>query len=436
MTESSVSNAAAGAASGPDGGMFRSLRHRNARLFFVGLLVSTIGTWVQFTAMALLVYRISGRATDLGITVALQFLPMLIGGIWAGAFADRHDKRRLTLITQAAMAAQALTLGILDLAGLVTLPVLFVLSFTLGMISAIDNPARRGFVTELVEPAEITNAISLNTAVMTGSRVFGPAIAALAVGPLGTGWLFTINGLSFVAIIGALVAINVDGLYRVPLEPRGGTPVRDGLRFVRRSTVLFPAFVVYAVVSTFGFNHVVALPKIADEFWGGDQWFGWLLAATSIGSVLGSLLTARLAWVSTRWMVINGFVLGISGTALAWAPTAASAMVLAIPLGFGGAGFVTGMNALSQQECPPQMRGRVLALMAVAFLGSTPIGGPITGWVGDHIGARWSLGYGAVISLVAVAVLAVISGAGVGRWRREHHPRGTSGASQGSILAS
>ena len=416
--------------------MFRSLRHRNARLFFIGLAVSTIGTWVQFTAMALLVYRITGRATDLGITVALQFLPMLLGGVWAGAFADRHDKRRLTLITQSAMAAQALVLGILDLAGFVTLPVVFVLSFTLGVINAIDNPARRGFVTELVEPDEITNAISLNTAVMTGSRVFGPAIAAIAVGPLGTGWLFTINGLSFVAIIGALVAIRVDDLHRVPLEPRGGTPVRDGLRFVRRSEVLFPAFVVYAVVSTFGFNHVVALPKIADQFWGGDQWFGWLLAATSIGSVLGSLLTARLGWVSTRWMVGNGLILGVSGLAMAWAPNALGAMAAAVPLGLGGAGFVTGMNALSQQECPPQMRGRVLALTAVAFLGSTPIGGPITGWVGDHIGARWSLGYGALISLVAVVVLAVISGRGLRRWSGRSDARGATGAGAGSIMAS
>jgi len=416
-------------------GMFRSLRHRNARLFFVGLLVSTIGTWVQFTAMALLVYRLSGRATDVGVTVALQFLPMLLGGVWAGAFADRHDKRRLTIMTQAAMAAQAVLLGILDLTGLVTLHTVFVLSFVLGVISAIDNPARRGFVTELVESSEITNAISLNTAVMTGSRIFGPAIAALAVGPLGTGVLFTLNGLTFAAIIVALVAIDVNALFRVPIEAPGGTPVRDGLRFVRNSPVLFPAFVAFAVVSTFGFNHVVALPKVADEFWGGDRWFGWLLAATSVGSLLGSLLTARLTWVSTRWMVVNGMVLGVSGVVLAWSPNLIGAVLIAVPLGIGGAGFVAGMNALSQQECPAHMRGRVLALTAVAFLGSTPIGGPITGWVADNVGARWSLGYGALISLVAVAVLWVVTASGaVVADPSRHDPPGVSTVGQRSSI--
>lgn len=387
------------------GGAFRSLHYRNARLFFIGLLVSNVGTWLQFTAMALLVYRLTGRATDLGITVALQFVPMLLLGAWAGAVADRHDKRTMTMITQAAMAAQALILGIADLAGLVTLPVVFVMSFVLGVINAFDNPARRGFVTELVPIADIGNAVSLNTAVMTGSRVFGPALAAVLIGPLGTGWLFTLNGLSFAAIIVALAAIDVDRLHRVPLEPKGGTPVRDGLRFVRGSAVLFPAFVVFAIVSTFGFNYSVALPKIADEFWGGDHWFGWLLAVTSVGSVIGSIATARMQVVTLGWLIVNGLTLAVSGVALAMAPTVWIAFVLALPLGFGGAGFIASMNSLSQQECPAQMRGRVLALTAVAFLGSTPIGGPITGWVGDAVGARWSLAYGAVISFIAVGAL-------------------------------
>lgn len=384
---------------------FRSLQHRNARLFFGGLLVSNIGTWMQLTAMALLVYRLTGRATDLGITIALQFLPMLLLGAWAGAIADRRDKRVMAMLTQAGLAVQAVTLGVLDLAGLVNLPVVYALSLVLGVINAFDNPARRGFVTELVEPDQITNAVSLNTAVMTGSRIFGPALAALLVGPLGTGWLFTLNGLSFGAILLSLVAIDTAELHPSPRAPRGGTPVRDALRFISGHSTMLPAFVVFTVVSTFGFNYNVALPKLADLEWGGDHWFGWLLTVVSIGSLTGSLLTARLQRVSLRWMAGNGLLLGVSGIALAWAPSLAMAMVAAVPLGLGGAGFVTAMNAISQQECPPEMRGRVLALTAVAFLGSTPVGGPITGWVGDNVGVQWSLAYGAIITLVSVLAL-------------------------------
>lgn len=196
---------------------FRSLTERNARLFFAGLLVSNVGTWIQLTAMSLLVYRLTGRATDLGITVALQFIPMLVLGAWAGAVADRHNKRRLTLYSQIALAVQALSLGIMDLTGIINLPLVFVSAFVLGIINAFDNPARRGFVTELVAPENITNAISLNTAVMTGSRIFGPALAALLIGPLGTGWLFTLNGLSFAAIVVSLLMIDVSRLRTPPM---------------------------------------------------------------------------------------------------------------------------------------------------------------------------------------------------------------------------
>lgn len=385
--------------------MFRSLRHRNARLFFIGLLVSNVGTWLQFTAMGLLVYRLTGRSTDLGITIALQFLPMLLLGAWAGAIADRHDKRRLAMLTQAALAVQALTLGILDLAGLVSLPLVYGLSLALGIANAFDNPARRSFVTELVEPEEIGNAVSLNTAVMTGSRIFGPALAAMLVGPLGTGWLFTLNGLSFAAILVSLMMIDTTALHRTPRAARGGRPVREALRFISGQPTMLAAFVTFTVVATFGFNYNVALPKLADEAWGGDHWFAWMLTVVSVGSLTGSLLTARLPRVTMRWFALNGVLLGVSGLVVAWAPNLPIALVAAVPLGIGGAGFVTGMNALTQQECPPEMRGRILALTAVAFLGSTPIGGPITGWVGDAVGPAWSLAYGSLISLAAVVAL-------------------------------
>lgn len=383
-------------------GTFRSLRHRNARLFFVGLLLSNIGTWVQFTAVAILVDRLTGRTTAIGILTALQFLPMLFLGAYAGAIADQRDRRTMAMLTQGGLALQAVALAVFDLTGTINLGIIYVLTFALGMISAFDNPARRGFVTELVPEEDIANAISLNTATMTGSRIFGPAIAALLIGPVGTGWLFSINAFSFVAILGSLFLLNQAELHRAPRANRGGTPVRDGFRFIRQAPNLFVPFIVFTVIATFGFNHNVAFPRMSREIWGAEYWFGWVLTTMSVGSLLGSLLTASRPIVTIRWMIANATVLGLSALALAWSGSIWLALPLAVPMGLGGAGFVTSMNAITQQECPPDMRGRILALTAVAFLGSYPIGGPITGLVGDYIGLEWSIAYGALITLASV----------------------------------
>lgn len=400
----------------PVGGTFRSLRHRNARVFFAGLLVSNVGTWLQLSATAILVYRLTGRSTDLGIVVALQFLPMLVFGAWAGVVADRRDKRTLAIVTQAGMAAQALTLGLIDLAGWASVPVVYVLSFTLGMLAAFDNPARRGLVVELVEPQNISNATSLNTAVMTGSRIFGPALATLMVTTVGTAWCFLLNGVSFVAVLVSLFALRVDELHPSPRLARdGGRPVREALSFVTGRADMLVTFCVLAVVSTFAFNYSVSLPKLADVRWGGEGYFGLVLAITSVGSLVGSLLTARLHRVTMRWYLANTLLLGLAGIGMAWAPTLGAALVWAIPLGLGGAGFVTSANAIAQQESPPAMRGRLLALSAVAFLGSTPVGGPITGLIGDRVGAEWSLAYGSVITLATVAVATIVASNGRGQ---------------------
>jgi MFS family permease len=403
-------------AANESGRMFRSLRYRNARVFFAGLLVSNVGTWLQLSATAILVYRLTGRSTDLGVVVALQFLPMLVLGAWAGVVADRHDKRMLAIVTQAAMAVQALVLGLIDLAGWANLPTVYVLALLLGVAAAFDNPARRGLVVELVEPDDISNATSLNTAVMTGSRVFGPALATLMVATVGTAWCFLINGVSFVAVLVSLFSLRVEELFPSPRLARdGGRPVREALAFVAGRTDMLITFSVLAIVSTFAFNYSVSLPKLADERWGGEDYFGLVLAVASFGSLVGSLLTARLERVTMRWYLVNTLVLGAAGIGLAWAPSLALAIVWAIPLGLGGAGFITGANALSQQESPPTMRGRLLALTAVAFLGSTPIGGPITGVIGDRVGAEWALAYGSVITLVTVGVAAIAISAGRGR---------------------
>lgn len=398
--------------------MFVSLRHRNARRFFLGLLVSNVGTWMQMTAVSLVVYNITHRATDTGMNLLAQFLPMLLLGSWAGAVADRHDKRRTAILTQSLQALLAFVLGIVTLGGWANLPSLYVLSTVLGIVNAFDNPARRGFVIELVEPNEISNAVSLNTAVMTGSRIVGPALAAILMQQLdhrtGPGWLFLMNGVSFVAILWPLIAVDQTGLHRAPPARRGGTPVRDAIRFIVTDRRLLTVFVVFALVGTFAFNYSVSLLKIADARFNHKYLFGVLLATTGFGSMIGSLLTAARSKVTTDWFLASGLLLGVAGPLMAWAPSVWFAIIASVPVGMGGAAFIAAQNSILQQESPHDMRGRLLALSAVAFLGSTPIGAPITGWVADHISAEWSLAYGSVIALVAVSCGSlVLKGGGV-----------------------
>jgi MFS family permease len=376
-------------------------------MFFGGLLVSNIGTWVQFTAIAIVVDRLTGKATAIGILTALQFAPMLFLGAWAGAVSDRIDRRRMAMLTQSCLALQAATIAVLDFTGHLNIGVIYALTLVLGIVSALDNPARRGFVTELVPDHQVASAVSLNTAVMTGSRIFGPAIAAVLIGQAGvdTKWLFLVNALSFSAIISSLAALDSSTLHRAPRVAKGGTPVRDAWRFIRRTPLMWATFVVFTIVATFGFNYNVSLPRMANEIWGSEAWYGWVLTANSVGSLLGSLATASRERVTIRWMAGMGILLGVAGLALAWSPNGITALFVAPLMGLGGAGFVAATNAITQQECPPDMRGRILALTAVAFLGSFPIGAPITGIVGDTIGLEWSLGYGAVITLVTIGGL-------------------------------
>jgi MFS family permease len=408
------------------GGMFRSLRNYNARLFFLGLLVSNVGSWLQFTATSFLLYDLTGSATDLGINSALQFLPTLVLGAWAGSLSDRFNRQRTTAITQTLMALQALTLGILDLAGAVNVPIVYLLTFSLGVIGAIDNPARRALVTELVDERDMTNALSLNTAVMTGSRIFGPALAASLVGPLGTGWLFVANGVSYAAMIAGVLGLRKHEMRVAPRAPKGGTPVRDALRFVVHHEKLLVTFIVFTLVSTFAFNYGVALPKLADEVWGNEKYFGWVLAVTSFGSMLGALINARKVRITYRWVASMTIVLGVANIGLAWAPNIVVAFLWSVPLGVGGAAMISSANSITQQESPPDMRGRLLALTAVAFLGSTPIGGPVTGWVADVISVHWALAYGGII--------AVVSGTAMLVWILSRHPEhdvaGTTATSQ------
>ena len=362
------------------GGTFRSLRHRNARVFFAGLLVSNIGTWLQLTAMSLLVYDLTGRATDLGITVALQFLPMLVLGAWAGAVADRRDRRTLAIVSTPAWRVQAVVLGVLDLAGLASVPVVWGLTLALGVLNAFENPARRGLVTELVEPHDITNAVSLNTAVMTGSRIFGPALAAVLVETVGTAWCFLLNAASFGAVLVSLLLIRPAELHAPPFAPPGGRPVREALGFVRRDRRaardvrrdgdrVDVRLQLRRLAAQAGRRALGRRGQLRPGAVGDEHRLARRLAADGPTVVGVDALVPRQHRAARRGGDRDGLVAeprsprwpGGSRSASAARRSSAAA------------------NGITQQHSPADMRGRLLALTAVAFLGSTPIGGPITG---------------------------------------------------------
>jgi MFS family permease len=387
------------------GSAFRSLRARNMRIYMGGLLLSNVGTWLQFTATSLLIYRIHNKATDAGLNAMFQFLPMLLLGAWAGGLADRFDRRKVTICTQSALGLQAVLLAVVDATGHATLPAVYTLSLVLGIANAIDNPARRGLVTELVPAHEISNAMSLNTTVMTGSRIVGPALAAALIGPLGTAWLFSMNAVSYLAVLASLFMLRPSEMLPKAPAPRSGKPVREGLMFVWRDRYLRNIFIVFTVASTFAFNYSTVLPKMSDKLWHEPNGYAILLTVTSIGSVVGAISNARYRVMTVRRFTMGSIVLSVACLILPFAPNFTVACLFALPLGIGGTGFMTAMTGVMQQRTPPEMRSRMMALQSVAFLGSTPIGGPITGWIGDNIGVHMSMMYGGVLTLLVVPLL-------------------------------
>jgi MFS family permease len=386
------------------GATFRSLRHRNARLYFVGLIVSNAGTWLQSTAMAWLVLELTDDAGALGTVTGAQFLPQLLLGPWAGAIADRTHRQRMVFVTQALATVQAFVLAALTFTGHITVPLVYVLAVALGLVNAFDNPVRRSFITELVEPDEVANAMSLNTAVMTGSRILGPALAGILIALVGTAWCFLGNALSFFAVLAAIAVMDRTQIRRTPSAPRAPRQVREGFDAIWRDPTLRVAFVVLVVVSMLSFNYQVAIPTLVKRaFGGGSGEFGALLSVTSVGSLLGALVVASRR-PRLDHLVASCAALGVAMTASAFAPTLWLAFVFAVPTGVAGAALVALTSGMLVDRVAPTLRGRVLALQATVFLGSTPIGSPIVGYAAEHLGSRWGLGIGGVAALAVAPV--------------------------------
>jgi MFS family permease len=383
---------------------FRSMSVRNYRLYFAGQLISTTGTWMQSIAQAWLVLQITGSAVALGVTTALQFTPILLAGAWGGLVADRVDKRRLLIGTQAAAGLLALVLGTVTALGVVQLWMIYVLAAGLGAVNALDNPARRAFIAEMVGDEHISNAVSLSSAMFMGARVIGPAVAGIVIATLGVSWCFFANGLSYGAAIVAFVMLRRDEFFAVEPVPKRKGQLREGLRYAWSTPAVRLPLVLTAVIGTLAFNFQIVLPLIAKQTFDGDAGtFGVLYALMSVGSVIGALVTAHEARATQRFLLGAALAYGVLLIGAAIAPTLAVEMLVLIPVGAAGIAFTAMANGVIQTECAPEMRGRVAALFAVAFLGSTPIGGPIIGWVSEQLGPRAGLWVGGLATLAVTA---------------------------------
>jgi len=393
---------------------FRSMSVRNYRLYFAGQLISTTGTWMQSIAQAWLVLQITGSGVALGVTVALQFTPVLLVGAWGGLVADRVDKRRLLVGTQAAAGVLALVLGSVTALGVVQLWMIYVLALGLGAVNALDNPARRAFVVEMVGAEHVSNAVSLSSAMFMAARVIGPAIAGLVIAGFGVSWCFFANGVSYSAAVIAFLAMRENEFFSVEPIPRRKGQLREGLRYAWSTPALRLVLVLTAVIGTLAFNFQVVLPLLAKQtFSGGADTLGVLYASMSIGSVIGALVSAHEARATRRFVLGAALAFGAALVGAALAPTFALELLVLVPVGAAGIAFTAMANGVLQTETAPEMRGRVAALFTVAFLGSTPIGGPIIGWVSEQLGPRAGLWVGGIATL-AVTVVAI---AGIRRHR-------------------
>lgn len=386
---------------------FHAVSHsRNFRLFFIGQAVSVTGTWMQSVASAWLVLQLSPTHTGLalGIQATLNFGPMLFLGAYGGLLADRRDKRSILIATQTAFAILALALWALVATNVVELWMVYALSLLQGIVTAADMPARQSFYAEMVGDAELTNAISLNSAVMTGTRIIGPALAGILIAWIGLAWCFLLNGVSYIAVIGGLLLMRAGELHRSRAQRRKGQ-LREGLSYVRHTPELRDPLIWMAFVFAFSFNFSILFPLMAKVVFRGDAGtFGVLLSMLGVGSLIGALLMARQKDPNPRRLALASTAFGIATLLVAYAPTLTAELLLLVPMGFASMIFMITGNSTLQLTSRPDMRGRVMALYGIVFLGSTPIGGPIAGWLSEHLGARATLGLG---GLVAIAVGAV-----------------------------
>jgi MFS family permease len=408
-------------------GTFSSLHVRNYRIYFSAQLISVSGTWMQSVAQAFLVLHLAppGRSgVYLGLVTALQFLPMLLFGTWGGLIADRLDKRRLLYATQTVAGILALTLGLLTAVGAVRLWQVFMLAGLLGFVNLVDNPARQSFVLEMVEREDLPNAVSLNAVVMNSARVIGPAIGGALIALVGLAVCFEVNAASYVAVIIGLSLMRRADLHRTVPVARGKGQLREGLRYVWRTPGLRQPLLLVAVVGTLAYNFQVVLALMAKfTFHGGAGVYSALTSLMGGGAVVGGLLIATRNRPNIHRLTAIGATFGVLILAVALSPNLATALVLIFPMGAASIAFIATANATLQLRAEPSMRGRVMALYAIAFLGTTPIGSPLVGWISQVASPRAALAVGGSATIVASLVA-----------RRHHRREHVRAASMASVV--
>jgi MFS family permease len=399
--------------------MFRAIRVRNFRIYASANLVSLTGTWMQRIGQDWLVLQISGDSgVALGLITALQFGPSLVLSMYGGVLADRYAKRRTLLITQALMGLLALLLGILVATGGVALWHVFVLAGGLGAVSAVDAPVRQAFVSEMVGPGLLANAVGLNSTIFNGARLVGPSLAGLLIGASSgdTAPAFFVNAASFAFTIAALAGMRADELRPSRPVARAKGQLRAGVAYTWAHPDLVLAMTLAFVVGTFGFNYQVTIALMSREvFHLGAEAFGLLSTAFAVGSLSGALLsTRRNVRPRQRFLVISAVVFGLLTVVAGLMPSYLSFALLLVPTGAAALVFSVANNSFVQLGVDPQMRGRVMALYFMCFMGGTPVGAPLIGWISEHLGAPWGLILGGAVCVVAW----IVAGAVLARGRR------------------
>jgi MFS family permease len=394
---------------------FQALSNHNYRLYLAGNIVSNTGTWMQRVAQDWLVLSLPGTGgSELGITTGLQFLPVLLLSPYAGVVADRFPKRLMLQLTQLGMAVSSLGLGTIAVTGHTQVWMVYVLAFVFGIASAFDAPTRQAFVSEMVGPDELTNALGLSSATFNMARLLGPALAGLLIGVLGggaeaSGWVIVLNGLSYFAVIWQLRRMDVRLLHSP--KPRARTPgmLVEGMRYVRSQPKMLMIMVLVFFAGTFGMNFQITSALMATQVFGkGAGEFGILGSALAIGSLAGSLLAARRPHIRIRLLIFSAVGFGVAEIVAGLLPTYLAFACFAPVIGFCTITLLNSSNATMQISSDPELRGRVMALYMTVVMGGTPLGSPVIGWIGEHLGARWTLLSGGVFVLAGVAIALVV----------------------------
>jgi MFS family permease len=371
---------------------FNSLEVPNYRRYFAGQLISLSGTWMQTVAAVWVILTLTNSGVAVGLTTALQFLPMLLIGAWGGLLADRIPKRRLLMTTQALMMIPAASLFAVTATGVVTPWMVYLAVFAFGSLNAVDNPTRQSFVYEMVGPDRVVNAVSLNSVIVQAARIVGPALAGVMIATVGVVPCFGLNALTFVAMILALWGMDPGRLQAAPVAERRPGAIRDGLRYVRKTPELMVPLALMGLVGTLGFNFQVVLPLLAKfSFESGAMTYASLVSAMAVGSIAGALVNGHRGRTGPRLIAGGAFAFGLSALLAAAMPSLALEVVMLALLGAAAVTFAATINSTLQLAVSPEMRGRVMALYSVVFLGSTPIGAPLTGWLAESYDPRVAL---------------------------------------------